>query len=71
MVENKSEEYSQQDLQDMLKIYYKRLFPLKNFYRWLTYSHSKLSFCFNLIVINTDYFYAICIKNHLLNVVIQ
>lgn len=43
MVENKAEEYSQQDLQDMLKIYYKRLFPSKMFYRWLTYSHCK--FC--------------------------
>lgn len=42
MVENKLDEYSQQDLQDMLKIYYKRLFPRISFYRWLTYSHCKL-----------------------------
>ncbi|XP_031638121.1 DNA primase small subunit [Contarinia nasturtii] len=41
MVENKSEEYSQEDLRDMLKIYYKRLFPAKNFFRWLTYSNSE------------------------------
>ncbi|XP_055317856.1 DNA primase small subunit [Sitodiplosis mosellana] len=43
MVENKAEEYSQQDLQDMLKIYYKRLFPRNSFFRWLTYSHTEPS----------------------------
>lgn len=41
VAENKDEEFSQQNLQDMLKIYYKRLFPRQVFYRWLTYSHSK------------------------------
>lgn len=41
MVETKNEECSQEDLQDMLKIYYKRLFPRQVFYRWLTYGHSK------------------------------
>lgn len=43
MVENKNDECSTENLQDMLKIYYKRLFPRQVFYRWLTYSHSKFN----------------------------
>lgn len=35
------EHYTEQDLQDMLPIYYKRLFPHKNFYRWLSYGEGK------------------------------
>lgn len=38
------EQYTQQDLQDMLPIYYKRLFPHKNFYRWLSYGEGKRPF---------------------------
>lgn len=41
MAETKNEEFDQNGLQDMLKIYYKRLFPRQIFYRWLTYNHSK------------------------------
>lgn len=43
MVEAKNEEFDQENLQDMLKIYYKRLFPRQVFYRWLTYGHSKFN----------------------------
>lgn len=35
------EQYSNQDLQDMLPIYYKRLFPHQPFYRWLSYGLCK------------------------------
>lgn len=41
MVENKDDEFSEQDLQDMLKMYYKRLFPRNVFYRWLSYGQSE------------------------------
>lgn len=41
MVENKEDEFSEQDLQDMLKMYYKRLFPRNVFYRWLSYGQSE------------------------------
>lgn len=40
-VESPVEEYSQRDLLDMLPIYYKRLFPHKPFYRWLSYGLSE------------------------------
>lgn len=33
------EQYTDQDLQDILKIYYKRLFPHAPFYRWLSYNN--------------------------------
>lgn len=32
------EEFDAKSLQDMLKIYYVRLFPHKPFYRWLSYN---------------------------------
>lgn len=35
------EHYTDQDLEDMLPIYYKRLFPHEQFYRWLSYGHSE------------------------------
>lgn len=41
MTETVQEHYTEQDLQDMLPIYYKRLFPHKNFYRWLSYGEGK------------------------------
>lgn len=51
--EKQTDEYSQNDLQDMLPIYYKRVFPHKPFYRWLSYNMSKFTildkagdFCF-------------------------
>lgn len=43
---SQNEEYSQQDLQDMLPIYYKRLFPHKPFKQWLTYYGSKYRLLF-------------------------
>lgn len=33
--------FDSENLPDMLKIYYKRLFPHKNFYRWLSYFSCK------------------------------
>lgn len=39
--ETVDEQYTQLDLQDMLPIYYKRLFPHKNFYRWLSYGEGE------------------------------
>lgn len=56
MVENKGEEFAQENLQDMLKIYYKRLFPREVFYRWLTYSHSK----YNGLILGS--FEIVCIR---------
>lgn len=47
---SKVEEYTDQDLQDMLPIYYKRLFPHKPFYRWLSYGLCKYSMHCLLIV---------------------
>lgn len=34
-------------LQDMLPLYYKRLFPHKQFYRWLSYNNCKFCFVYN------------------------
>lgn len=41
MPDEKPEEYNDQDLRDMLPIYYKRLFPHEPFYRWISYGQSK------------------------------
>lgn len=40
--ENSDYDYDPAHLPDMLKIYYKRLFPHKAFYRWLSYASCKL-----------------------------
>lgn len=58
MVENKDDDYSRQDLQDMLKIYYKRLFPRTSFYRWLTYSFCKLISIKILFQFSSDFKYS-------------
>lgn len=41
MPEVKSQIFNPETLQDMLPIYYKRLFPHKQFYRWLSYNLCK------------------------------
>lgn len=41
MPEDVVEEYNQNILRDLLPIYYKRLFPHKPFYKWLSYGLSK------------------------------
>lgn len=42
MPEVKQEDFKPDTLQDMLPIYYKRLFPHKQFYRWLSYNLCKI-----------------------------
>lgn len=34
---NKNSEYDPNMLPDLLRLYYKRLFPHKSYYRWLSY----------------------------------
>lgn len=41
MSTEKPQEFNAELLQDMLPIYYKRLFPHKLFYRWLSYNLCK------------------------------
>lgn len=41
MPEVETKSFSPETLQDMLPIYYKRLFPHKQFYRWLSYNLCK------------------------------
>lgn len=43
MPEVQRQEFKPEVLQDMLPIYYKRLFPHKHFYRWLSYNLCELS----------------------------
>ena len=44
MPEESGYKFSPEALQDMLPIYYKRLFPHKQFYRWLSYNLCKFYF---------------------------
>lgn len=37
-------EYNQDELQYLLPIYYKRIFPHKPFYRWLSYGLCKFAY---------------------------
>lgn len=46
-------EYDPVNLQDYLPIYYKRIFPHKPFYRWLSYGLCKLIFFFIFISENS------------------
>lgn len=39
--EKKKDEYDPKALEDLLPIYYKRLFPHLTFYRWLSYGNCK------------------------------
>lgn len=45
MPEEAKSEFNPDILQDMLPIYYKRLFPHKQFYRWLSYKLCEFSVC--------------------------
>ena len=39
--DEKNAEFSQADLPELLTQYYQRLFPYKEFYRWLSYGNGK------------------------------
>lgn len=41
MPEKEVEEYNQHVLRDLLPQFYKRIFPHKQFYKWLSYGLSK------------------------------
>ena len=42
MPEIKTKEFDPEALKDLLPIYYKRIFPHKPFYRWMSYGLCKL-----------------------------
>lgn len=59
-----------ENLQDMLRIYYKRIFPYDPYFQWLTYGSSKYNkiSLFSTIVLNVDLmsiFFIIVYPNYL------
>lgn len=49
MPEIKTKEFDPEALKDLLPIYYKRIFPHKPFYRWMSYGLCKLKVYYDLL----------------------